>query len=76
MLTATNFPLPGTMIAHGQLLPISANQALFSLNGTSHGGNGTTTSALPDLRGAEPQGRGSQAVTYVICGSGIYPSRP
>ena len=35
----------------GQLLPISQNQALFSLLGTAFGGNGTTTFALPDLRG-------------------------
>lgn len=36
---------------NGQLLPISQNQALFALLGTTYGGNGTTTFALPDLRG-------------------------
>ena len=36
---------------NGQLLPINQNQALFSLLGTTYGGNGTTTFALPDLRG-------------------------
>lgn len=38
----------------GQLLPISQNTALFSILGTTHGGNGTTSFALPDLRGAVP----------------------
>lgn len=36
---------------NGQLLPISQNTALFSLLGTTYGGNGTTTFALPDMRG-------------------------
>lgn len=36
---------------NGQLLPIAQNQALFSLLGTTYGGNGTTTFALPDMRG-------------------------
>lgn len=46
--------------AAGQILPISQNQALFSLLGTSYGGDGRTTFALPDLRGrtAISQGRG------------------
>lgn len=43
---------------HGQLLAISSNTALFSLLGTSFGGNGTTTFALPDLRGRVPVGTG------------------
>src|SRR5437868_14535881 len=38
----------------GQLLPINQNQALFSLLGTTYGGNGQTTFALPDLRGRVP----------------------
>jgi microcystin-dependent protein len=38
----------------GQLLPINQNQALFSLLGTTFGGNGSTTFALPDLRGCTP----------------------
>jgi microcystin-dependent protein len=40
--------------ANGQLLPINQNQALFSLLGTSYGGNGQTTFALPDLRSNVP----------------------
>ena len=42
----------------GQLLPINQNQALFSLLGTTYGGNGQTTFALPDLRGRVPLGFG------------------
>ncbi len=44
----------------GQLLPINQNQALFSLLGTTYGGNGTTTFALPDLRGRTAVGPGAQ----------------
>ena len=54
--------------AQGQLLPINQNQALFSLLGTNFGGNGTTTFALPDLRGVAPNG-----LTYAICDVGIFP---
>ena len=56
--------------ADGRLLPINQNQALFSLLGTIYGGNGTTTFALPDLRGVAPNN-----TTYSICTVGIYPSR-
>lgn len=41
----------GWLYCQGQLLPINQNQSLFSLLGTQYGGNGTTTFALPDLRG-------------------------
>ena len=43
---------------HGQLLPISQNAALFSLLGTTYGGDGRTTFALPDLRGRVVAGEG------------------
>ena len=43
----------------GQLLAITQNQALFSLLGTTYGGNGVSTFALPDLRGGVPIGQGS-----------------
>jgi len=49
-----NFPPKGWAFCNGQLLPINQNQALFSLLGTSFGGNGQTTFALPDLRGRVP----------------------
>ena len=41
-------------MCNGQFLPINQNQALFSLLGTTYGGNGQTTFALPDLRGQTP----------------------
>lgn len=49
----------GWATASGQLLPINQNQALFSLLGTTYGGNGITTFALPDLRGRAPIGVGT-----------------
>jgi microcystin-dependent protein len=48
---AGNFAPGGWMVANGQLLPISQYQALFSIIGTTYGGNGTTTFALPNLVG-------------------------
>lgn len=53
-----NFPPKGWARCEGQLLPISQNTALFSLLGTTYGGNGTTNFALPDLRGAMVIGPG------------------
>jgi microcystin-dependent protein len=46
-----NFAPKGWAQCNGQFLPINQNQALFSLLGTTYGGNGQTTFALPDLRG-------------------------
>jgi microcystin-dependent protein len=46
-----NYVPRGWALCNGQLLPINQNQALFSLLGTTYGGNGQTTFALPDLRG-------------------------
>ena len=45
------FAPKGWALANGQLLPLNQNQALFSLYGTTYGGNGSTTFGLPDLRG-------------------------
>src|SRR6476469_9026218 len=55
-----NFPPNGWAFCDGQLLPISQNTALFSLLGTTYGGNGKSTFALPDLQGMSPlqQGQG------------------
>jgi microcystin-dependent protein len=57
-----NFAPKGWAWCDGQLLPLSQNTALFSLLGTTYGGNGKTTFALPDLQGAAPlhpgQGKG------------------
>lgn len=49
-----NFAPRGWALCDGQLLAIAQNTALFSLLGTTYGGNGTTTFALPDLRGRAP----------------------
>src|SRR4051812_17481851 len=49
-----SFPPKGWALCNGQLLPINQNQALFSLLGTTYGGNGQTTFALPDLRDRVP----------------------
>lgn len=48
------FAPKGWALCNGQFLPINQNQALFSLLGTTFGGNGQTTFALPDLRGRTP----------------------
>ncbi len=48
------FAPKGWALCNGQILPINQNQALFSLLGTTYGGNGQTTFALPDLRGRTP----------------------
>ncbi len=57
---ATNFAPLGWAFCNGQLLPISQNTALFSILGTTYGGNGTSNFALPTLQGAAPvqQGQG------------------
>jgi len=49
-----NFAPQGWAFCNGQLLPINQNQALFSLLGTTYGGNGQTTFALPNLQGRVP----------------------
>ena len=65
----------GWKMARGQLLPINSDYtALYNLLGTTYGGNGETTFALPDLRGAEPNGAGTAAPNYAICTQGIFPS--
>jgi microcystin-dependent protein len=56
---AGNFAPKGYQLCQGQILAISQYSALFSILGTTYGGNGTTTFALPDLRGRAPIGAGS-----------------
>lgn len=51
---AGNFAPAGWMFCEGQLLPISENETLFNLIGTTYGGDGQNTFALPDLRGRIP----------------------
>jgi microcystin-dependent protein len=49
-----NFPPKGWTFCNGQLLPINQNQALFSILGTTYGGDGRTTFGLPNLQGRMP----------------------
>jgi microcystin-dependent protein len=58
MLFAGNFAPRGWAFCNGQLLSIAQNTALFAILGTTYGGNGQTTFALPDLRGRVPVGPG------------------
>lgn len=65
---AINFAPRGWMSCEGQILPIQQYAALFSLLGTNYGGNGTSTFALPDLRGRMSigQGNGPGLPQYVV----------
>ncbi|HUR23841.1 MAG TPA: tail fiber protein [Acidimicrobiales bacterium] len=80
MMFGGNFAPRGWALCNGQILPIAQNTPLFSLLGTTYGGNGQTTFALPDLRGRVPvhtgqgpglsnvvlgQAGGSEAVTLL-----------
>ena len=62
-----SFPPKNWALCNGQLLPINQNAALFSLLGTTYGGNGINTFALPDLRGRAGlnQGQGPGLSNYV-----------
>src|SRR4030095_3605460 len=58
-IVSFNFAPKGWALCNGQFLPINQNQALFALLGTTYGGNGQTTFALPNLRGRVPIHEGS-----------------
>jgi microcystin-dependent protein len=64
---AGNFAPSGWMFCEGQLLPISENETLFNLIGTTYGGDGESTFALPDLRSRLPLHQGSG---YVLAETG------
>ncbi len=68
ILVGFNFAPSGWAFCNGQVLPISGNEALFSLLGTTYGGNGSTTFALPDMRGRAPVhfGQGSGLSNYTL----------
>jgi microcystin-dependent protein len=59
---AGNFAPAGWMFCEGQLLPISENETLFQLIGTTYGGDGESTFALPDLRGRIPLHQGNNFI--------------
>jgi microcystin-dependent protein len=63
LMVAFNFAPTGWALCNGQLLPIAQNTALFALLGTTFGGNGTTTFALPNLQGRIPIHQGNSAGT-------------
>jgi microcystin-dependent protein len=67
-----NFAPAGWMFCEGQLLPISEFETLFNLIGTTYGGDGQSTFALPDLRGRLPvhQGTSNTGSAYVISQTG------
>src|SRR5687767_9279408 len=59
---AGNFAPVGWMFCEGQILPISENDGLFTLIGTTYGGDGQSTFALPDLRGRLPLHHGNNFI--------------
>src|SRR6266446_2801955 len=59
---AGNFAPAGWMFCEGQLLPISENETLFQLIGTTYGGDGQSTFGLPDLRGRLPVHQGNGVI--------------
>jgi microcystin-dependent protein len=68
LAVAFNFAPPGWALCNGQLLQIAQNTALFSLIGTTYGGDGVQTFALPNLQGRVPihQGQSGGTSPYVI----------
>ncbi len=69
---AGNFPPVGWAFCDGSLMAISENETLFNLIGTTYGGDGQTTFALPDLRGRLPLhfGTGPSGTTYQLAQTG------
>ena len=69
---AGNFAPAGWMFCDGQLLPISENETLFNLIGTTYGGDGQETFALPNLQSRVPmhQGTGGDGITYTLAETG------
>jgi microcystin-dependent protein len=67
-LYAFSFPPKGFALCNGQLLSIAQNTALFSLMGTTYGGNGTSTFQLPNLQGRVPMHAGSNGTSNYVLG--------
>jgi microcystin-dependent protein len=70
-----DFAPRGWARCHGQLLPISDHAPLYSLIGTTYGGDGVETFALPDLR-EDAAPAAPLPITFIIALAGVYPSRP
>ena len=62
----------GWLFCNGQSLSIQQNTALFSLIGTTYGGDGITNFMLPNMQSVTASGA---EVKYIICTQGVYPSR-
>ena len=73
MPVAFNFAPQGWAQCNGQLLPINQNQPLFSLLGTTYGGDGQTTFGLPNMSDVN---KPFPTLTWIIATEGIYPQRP
>jgi len=73
LIFAGNFCPYGFMPMDGQLLPINQNQALFSVLGTTYGGNGTSSFALPKVKPMKTET--GEILTQCIAVRGIFPSR-
>ena len=65
---AGNFPPSGWMFCNGQLLPISENEVLFQLIGTTYGGDGQETFGLPDMQSRVPIHQGSSPFGSYVMG--------
>src|SRR5476649_2718005 len=65
-----NFAPQGWALCQGQLMAISQNDVLFNLIGTTYGGDGQNTFALPDLRGRVPVHQGSNGQSNYVVGEG------
>lgn len=75
---AGNFAPRGWAFCDGALLPIADHPALFSILGTSYGGDGIGTFALPDMRGrvaAQSSLQPMLFMTFIIAIAGVFPSR-
>jgi microcystin-dependent protein len=70
-----DFAPRGWARCHGQLLPISEHAPLYSLIGTTYGGDGVDTFALPDLR-QDRVPAAALPITFIIALAGVYPPRP
>jgi microcystin-dependent protein len=66
---AGNFAPYGWMFCEGQVLPISGNEALYNLIGTTYGGNGQSNFQLPDLRGRLPVHQGGGLILGQLAGT-------
>jgi microcystin-dependent protein len=68
MMIGFSFNPVGWALCNGQLMAIAQNETLFNLIGTTYGGDGQTTFALPDLRGRVPihQGQGASLSNYIV----------